>query len=310
MHPSLWTNPSSEHFMSFEAVIATTQRLQTSVEALAALGAELRIRREGLPADSQVVRRLRDVIRALDPNMLDGITAEQEDAALVIVQSAIGQSVDLLTDPARVPGWCYDDPAILQGQGLASRRFVRAIDTLAAQRPDLQRALQQPGAFLDVGTGVGWLAIEAARAWPALRCVGIDVWEPALRLARANLAGTGMEERVELRMQSVEQLDDQDAFTLAWLPPFIPVDVVSLALENLHTALVPDGWLVVSLLGAAPDRLSQALAMLKLARHGTYSWTTAETEGHLRGLGFEQVETFSPNPTTVMVVGKKSGNIG
>ena len=63
-------------------------------------------------------------------------------------------------------------------------------------------------------------------AWPALRCVGIDVWEPALRLARANLAGAGMEDRVELRTQAVEDLEESEIYSLAWLPPFIPVSAM------------------------------------------------------------------------------------
>ncbi len=293
--------------MSFESLIATVQRLQASVDALAAVGAELRIRREGLPADRQVSRRLQGVVHAIDPNLLDDLTAAQEDAALVVIQSAIGQAVDLIADPSRAPGWSYEDPAILQGQGLGSRRFIRAIDALAAQRPELKRTLHRPGAFLDVGTGVGWLAIEAARAWPALRCVGIDVWEPALRLARANLAGVGMEERVELRRQGVETLTEDGTFTLAWLPPFVPVDTVPVALGLLHQALAPGGWLIVSVLGSMPDPLSRALTALKLARIGTDGWTTAQAEAQLRAVGFERVETFAHDPLTVIIVGRKAG---
>lgn len=296
--------------MSFDALIATAQRLQTSVEALAALGAELRIRREGLPANPEVAARLQDIIRAINPALLDGITAEQEEVALVTIHSAFAQASDLLADPARTPGWVYEDPEVLQSQGLGSRRFVHAINALAAQRPDLKRTLHAPGAFLDVGTGVGWLAIEAARAWPTLKCIGIDVWEPALRLARANLAGAGMEDRVELRNHGVEALDENGTFTLAWLPPFVPIGVMPVALKNLHRALAPRGWLVVSVLGAPPDRLSQALVGLRLARIGTYTWTTTETEEQLRGVGFEEIETFSHNSQTAIVVGRKIGADG
>lgn len=291
--------------MSFDSLLATVQRLQTSAEALAALGAELRLRREGLPVDPNVAARLHDVLRTLDPALVNSLSPEQEETALVMVQSAFGQALDLMSDPARAPGWSHADPAILQGQGLGSRRFVRAINAAAAQRPDLQRMLAEPGAFLDVGTGVGWLAIEAARVWPALRCVGIDVWEPALRLARANLAGTGMEDRVELRTQAVEDLEESELYSLAWLPPFIPVDVMPAALKIVRRALVPGGWLVVSTLGAMPDSLSQALTALKLARIGTYSWTASEIEDRLRQLSFEQVETYSHTPTTMIILGRK-----
>ena len=293
--------------MSFDALLATVQRLQTSVEALTALGAELRIRREGLPADPGVVARLDDVLRALDPTLAYDLSAEQEEMALVMIQSALGQALDLISDPARAPGWSHVDPSILQGQGLGSQRFIRAINALASERADLRRRLAAPGAFLDVGTGVGWLAIEAARAWPALRCVGIDVWEPALRLARANLAGAGMEDRVELRTQAIEHVTEYETYSVVWLPPFIPLEAMPAAMKNIHSALIPGGWLVMSILGAMPDPLSQALAALKLARIGTYSWKANEVEAQLRHFSFKQVETFSHTPTTVIIVGRKSG---
>ena len=90
--------------------------------------------------------------------------------------------------------------------------------------------LRRPGTFLDVGTGVGWLAIEAARSWAALRVVGVDPWEPALTLARQNLVQSGVAERVELRSQRVEQLEEETTFTLAWLPgPFIATEVADSA---------------------------------------------------------------------------------
>jgi SAM-dependent methyltransferase len=99
----------------------------------------------------------------------------------------IRQAIDLMENPAHAPGWNYEDPVVLESQGQVSRLIVRGIDMLATQRPDISATLRQPGAFLDVGTGVGWLAIEAARTWPALRVVGIDSWDPALTLAQKNL---------------------------------------------------------------------------------------------------------------------------
>src|SRR5215469_16241715 len=155
----------------------------------------------------------------------------------------------------------YKDPVILQSQGQVSRLLVRGIDIIVTQRHELGEMLKGPGAFLDVGTGVGWLAIEAARSWPALRVLGIDPWEPALTLARQNLAQSGVAERIELRLQRVEQFEEATTFTVAWLPgPFISGEIADRALERVYRALVPGGWLVFGFNPLPHGPLEEALA--------------------------------------------------
>jgi hypothetical protein len=89
--------------------------------------------------------------------------------------------------------------------------------------------------------------MEAAPAWTALRVVGIDPWEQALTAARRNIADSGIAERVELRLQGVEQIADA-VFTVAWLPaPFIAADIVTRTIERTRGALMPGGWLIVGL---------------------------------------------------------------
>jgi len=158
--------------MSFESFIKKCQTLNWSLEALAALGAELRLRREGLNTDSRVASLLREVVHRIEPGLLDGFDSSQELAGLALIQTSFRQAIDLLENPERAPGWNYEDPLILESQGQVSRLIVRGIDTLAASRPALDTTLRQPGALLDIGTGVGWLAIEAARSWPTMRVVG------------------------------------------------------------------------------------------------------------------------------------------
>ena len=165
--------------MSFESLIAAAQRLSRSVEALAALGAQLRLQQDGLEGNPRVRALLNEIARAVDPQLLQDVDEHQQATTLALIQTTFRQALDLLEDPARDPGWSYEDPVILQSQGQVSRLIVRGIDVMATQRPELSEMLQGPGAFLDIGTGVGWLAIEAARSWPALRVVGVDPWEPA-----------------------------------------------------------------------------------------------------------------------------------
>ena len=287
-------------------LIGMVQRWIVSVEALAALGAACRLRREGIKADPRVRALLSDVLRAIDPQLLNGIDASHEDMACAFAQAALYQSLELLANPGRTPGWRHEDSVILQSQGQVSRLIVRAIGAMAAQRPELDAVLRQPGALLDVGTGVGWIAIEAARAWPALRVLGIDPWEPALALARENLARSDVADRVEFRSQHVEHLDVSEMFAVAWLPgPFITTETVDLALPRLYRSLTPEGWLIFGLFAPTSSPLDEALMRLRAARSGGYPWTPAEVEDRLRACGFQQIEAISVGLPTRFVLGRR-----
>ena len=193
-----------------------------------------------------------------------------------------------------------------KAQGQLSRLIARSIERVAAQVPDLGLTLCQPGVFLDIGTGVGWLAIEAARAWPALRVVGIDFWEPALNLARKNLTQSGVADRVEFRLQRIEQLDDDAVFMLAWLPgPFIAAETMVAALERVYQALKPGGWLVFGFYPAAPNAVGQLLTDLRIVRGGGHPWTTQEVKEQLGRTGFQRVEASSPFPSIVLLSGQR-----
>jgi precorrin-6B methylase 2 len=292
--------------MSFESLMNKCQTLNCSVEALAALGAELRLRQEGHRGDSRVFLLLQEVVQCVEPGLLDGIDANQQLAVLSLIQSSFRQAIDLLENPGRTPGWSYEDPVILESQGQVSRLIVRDIDTLAAKRPGIGKTLRQPGVFLDIGTGVGCLAVEAARSWPALRVVGIDSWEPALTLARKNLAQSGVADRIELRSQAVERLNDERMFTLAWLPgPFIAAEIVDVALERIYRALAPGGWVIFGLYLQPPDKLGEALTNLRIVRGGGHPWKTTQVEERLKAAGFEQIDAVSPSPSVMFVLGQR-----
>ena len=305
-HRAGWRNVSWID-MSFQTFMAEWQKLSLNAEALAALGAELRLRCDGVEGDPQVRPLLQDAAHRINPELFDDLNPNQQRTALTLIQMALRQAVDLLENPARGPGWKIEDPAMLDAQGQASRLLVHNIETMAAQRPEFGATLNEPGVFLDVGTGVGWLAIEAARSWPALRVVGIDLWEPALKLARENLAQSRLNERIEFRLQSVEQLDEHAVYSLAWLPgPFIAQDMVTTALQRINRALAPGGWLLFGLYAPPPSALGQALAKLRTVRGGGHPWTTQQVEDQLKATGFESVETLPPTPAVLFVIGRRA----
>jgi SAM-dependent methyltransferase len=294
--------------MSFKSLMATSQNMNASMEALAALGAQLSLRRQGIVPEPAVAELLNRITAGLDPDGIGGLDETQETAMLGYIRSFFRQALDLLENPARPSGWTYEDPLILQTIGQASRLAVERIDLLQADYPALARVLQAPGTFLDVGAGVGWLAIQAAITWPHMRVTGLDNFVPALKLAAENIEKSGMAERVEIRRQSVEDLAEEDIFSLAWLAgPFIPKQIIPNAVARIASALKPGGVLVFGLFGAPPSELGQALTELRIVRSGGHPWTFDEAKDVLATEGFQDVRHFVTGTPVAMVVGTKPG---
>jgi SAM-dependent methyltransferase len=292
--------------LSFPSLIAALQRLGVSVGALAALGAELRLRRERLDCDPSVRTLFREVASAMDPGLLEGIDPDHQAIALALIQTVLRQAGELLENPARAPGWSHRDAVLLESQGLVSRMVVAAIATMAADRPGLDATLRRRGTLLDVGTGVGAIAIEAARAWPGLRVVGIDPWAPALALARKNVGASAVARQIELREQRAEQLVATATFTVAWFPgPFVSRDVADQALERIHGALVPGEWLIFGLDAPSGGPLEEALMRLRVVRSGGHPWTAEEVVVRLRAAGFAGIEAVSGGLPIQFALGRR-----
>src|SRR5205085_2322388 len=103
--------------MSFQSLLTVSQRLNASMEALAAISAELRLRQSDTPADPRVRARLRDAIENIEPGLLDGLSGDQQATVLGSINAFFRQALDLIDDPGRSPGWSFKDPAILQSYG-------------------------------------------------------------------------------------------------------------------------------------------------------------------------------------------------
>ncbi len=145
-------------------------------------------------------------------------------------------------------GWHFTDPAILHAQGAGGVLVAQIIAEQAVLLlPGLRERLSAPtAAFLDVGTGVGRIAVEMGRRFPQLRVVGLDVQDAPLAEAARAVSAAGLSGRIELRRQAVEDLSDRDAFDLAWLPePFMVGEAFARGLRTVFEALRPGGWLVL-----------------------------------------------------------------
>ncbi|MGY1621026.1 SAM-dependent methyltransferase [Geodermatophilus sp. SYSU D00965] len=275
--------------MAADALMTRAVELGVATDALAALAAHVRIETEGLPADPAVRAVLADVAAEL----LGGNAVAPVPAAQVVglARTWLRQAVDLVDDPGRSGGWDRVDERLLQSIGRLSMGIAGAVRAAEPALPGLAEALARPGStLLDVGTGTGWLAIALAQAYPHLHVTGIDLFEPALDLAKVNRADAGLTDRIDLRLQDAATLDETEAYDVVWLPmPFLRRDVVPEVLEAACRALRPGGWLLAGTFAGGPDRLGQLLTDLRTVRSGGHPWQPAELLDLLRDAGLTDV---------------------
>lgn len=97
-------------------------------------------------------------------------------------------------------------PDVLEGQaGINRAMFLRQLGAeWLPSIPDLHRRLisDPPARVADIGCGAGWSSVGMARSYPKLRVDGFDLDEASVALARANVIGAGLEERVRIHRQA------------------------------------------------------------------------------------------------------------
>lgn len=277
---------------------------------LCALSAALEARVTGTPLDPSLAARIDELLGALGAgDLLDGVSAQ--DAAPLLAELRFMHTIEarLMHTPATAVGWTHTDPAVLRAPGAVSGAFVQMIAKLVVPQVGLDARMAAPGAaFLDVGVGVAGLAIAMARQWPALRVVGIDPWAPSLALAGASVAASDVADRVELRERRVEELEDDAAFDLAWLPvPFIPEQVIPAACARIRGALKPGGWLMIAISnpGIDPAVGARSRMMMKLSGGGAFS--AEQLERMLEEAGLAEARTIAgpPGAPVSFVVAKR-----
>jgi Methyltransferase domain len=206
-------------------------------------------------------------------------------------------------------GWTADDLDIVraQGQGSVAAAVALGEGLLPQMRAAHQAFLDGRARFLDVGVGIGAVAGRLCRMFPGTTAVGLDVLEPVLALAEHELREAGLDQRVELRLQSVAALQDVECFDLAWLPqPFIARSDLVAGVGSTFRALRPDRWLVVPL-AASPsgaDDFERALVEHGAHLTGGGAVTVCELTGLLVAAGFVDV-TDLETPGGMVVLARR-----
>ncbi len=214
---------------------------------------------------------------------------------------------------ASAQGWRYPDPALLEAWGVRSVEPVPVwAERLFPALEGLSEALAAPTAsFLDVGTGVGRLAIAMCRQFPSLQVVGIDPFDTALTLARRNVAEAALVGRVDLRPELVQNLTDENCYDLAWVPVmFLPADVAARGLHRVRAALRPGGWAVLGSLAAEGEGLQPAVLRLVSLLFGSGRLFPHHAAEMLGATGYKSIRVLpaAPGVPIRMIVGRRPAN--
>ena len=269
---------------------AAIQRLIAGTETLAAVGLALAQH----CGDVELPPDFRRGVDAVTRTVLGDLqTLDRTEAKVLgsLARALLAQAAAFSTNPEEPAAWAVTEPVVLQSLGQASAALATGVcdDVVPRYFGLADRLNRDGGAVLDVGTGVGALALAFAARWPNARIVGLDVWEPALRLARHNVGAAGLVERIEIREQDVAELGETDAYDLVWFAgPFIPGTILANALARVARACRPGGVVVYGTFGGL-DPLSSALADLRILRSGGPIHDDAQIETLLLDAGLENI---------------------
>ena len=228
----------------------------------------------------------------IDPARCDGITRDQraaQAAASLLQAAAIAQAGEL--------SWSDQSDEALQAQGRASALGGPAFARMIPMIPGMAELLARPdAAVLDVGTGIGAMAVAYAEALPGVRVVGIDVLPRAIELAAETIANSTVAHRVEVRLQDVQDLVDIDRYAMAWVPaPFIAEVPLREGLRRVAAALVPGGWAALGYGRLTGTPIEQAVTRFKTVAYGGTPLDPDQAGELLAGVGLVDM-TMPPTP--------------
>lgn len=174
----------------------------------------------------------------LEPDMREPQLGLLRDDLRTTVLQSLALVSTARVEPHALGGWRHTDEQLLQAQGRLS-------------------------------AGVAGVSIAMCRRYPAIRAVGLEPAPAPLALARCNVAAAGLRGRVELRDRRVEDLADEAAFDVAWLPgSFLSAETFALALRTVHRALRPGGLLLTGTLDPTGGDAEAAVTRLRLTLWG------------------------------------------
>jgi SAM-dependent methyltransferase len=220
---------------------------------------------------------------------------------------------DAATRGAASTGWTHDDARILEAQGVMSAGAIDGIERdVLPQMTGLRRRLDSgEGVLLDVGAGVGAVTIELCRRHPRLRAVALEPLDAARALAERHVADAGLADRVEVRADRIEDLDERERFDLVWLPGnFLGPALLPAALAAVRRALRPGGYVLNASLGRAGDDPRAVAARLRAVLWGGDAVEPERVAGWMEEAGLCEVVLMPRLPSGLVPMRARRPSIG
>jgi precorrin-6B methylase 2 len=195
------------------------------------------------------------------------------------------------TGKLTLDGWSHTDAAIIEAQGSLTQLWTsRALPKLRFL-PGLIPRLEKPGAsLLDVGAGAAGLSITLCRHFPHLRSVALEPAPHSAAIGERHVQEAGLADRVLIRRERVENVADEQAFDLVFLPQmFLPDPIIREAFERVFRAMKPGGWLLVAVLSQDGQGPISAVNRLKNLLWGGSFRDVAHIKPQLAAAGFDPV---------------------
>lgn len=191
--------------------------------------------------------------------------------------------------------------------------YIRLVPAGLAQIPGLVDGLSKDADVVDLGCGAGFGLTHLARNYPSVRLVGVDGDKYSLELAAAAVETAGLDDRVELVLSTLEDLDHRDAFDVA---------IINLSMhecrdlnrvtDNVRRALRPGGYFIISDfpfpdtpqgLRTVPGRIMSGIQFAEAQIDDQLLPTRAYVE-LLERHGFAAVGSFGITPTHAVTHGR------
>jgi SAM-dependent methyltransferase len=119
---------------------------------------------------------------------------------------------------------------------------------LLPELPGLQATLEAGGTLLEVGCGTGRHLLQLTKAFPAARCIGVEIDPTGMKAARQAIEKAGVADRVDLLEGDVGTAipeETMDAVVMIEVLHEIAPDIRQQVVDGCYRALRSDGWFLI-----------------------------------------------------------------